>query len=440
VQQRWSHLLDEPPNSKELDELVTLLKQGFVILLNQVYLGKKFQENDPLFVEFDKGLVTLIANNLCLGAEFEQSGHPRRVNPVELEIISTFPLQQVINQVMEEGRRKRTISESEIQKLGESFAQVLFALCELGQAAGRERVSRPAKRAAAPAQEPARGSSGAGAEPRPVEQSAAAGPSSKTVTRHCQSCGKIALTKQVSFQQNIGMVILRRYRKVEGWLCAECIEKYFWEMTGKSLLFGWWGIISFFVTPFLLLGNLSDYLASGEVRKQATGLSDNPSGWKAVTILSLMTISCFIVFLFYRINNSSTTYVDTPSPRVSTPRASRVASNQSSSPTSTRQKAANTQPPRPTSTPSCSLWSEVTASDQGKTLCVYGVVSKAYWAGGDDIYYLSFSNDTNAFSFIVIRNYFIENAQGRCIMKTGEVKTYGQMPYIEIGKEFFYCD
>ena len=76
----------------------------------------------------------------------------------------------------------------------------------------------------------------------------------------CQECGVEAETKYVSFHQNIGALFVRFSESVEGRLCKRCIHKRFWGMTMTTLFAGWWGIISFIVTPFFLLNNVGRYL------------------------------------------------------------------------------------------------------------------------------------------------------------------------------------
>lgn len=76
----------------------------------------------------------------------------------------------------------------------------------------------------------------------------------------CQGCGIEAPTKYVSFHQNIGALIMRFPKSIEGRLCKSCIHKYFWSMTGTTFFLGWWGTISFIVTPFFLLNNVGRYL------------------------------------------------------------------------------------------------------------------------------------------------------------------------------------
>jgi len=79
---------------------------------------------------------------------------------------------------------------------------------------------------------------------------------------YCQTCGRVGPTQPVTFRQNIGAIIMRFYKTIEGQLCAECVRKHFWEMTGITLVGGWWGIISFFFTPFILITNVVAYVSA----------------------------------------------------------------------------------------------------------------------------------------------------------------------------------
>lgn len=76
----------------------------------------------------------------------------------------------------------------------------------------------------------------------------------------CQDCGVEAETKHVVFYQNIGALIVHFSKSVEGYFCKSCIHGHFWAMTMTTLLLGWWGMISFFLTPIFLLNNLGRYL------------------------------------------------------------------------------------------------------------------------------------------------------------------------------------
>ncbi|MBV8885264.1 MAG: hypothetical protein JO235_14890 [Chroococcidiopsidaceae cyanobacterium CP_BM_RX_35] len=76
----------------------------------------------------------------------------------------------------------------------------------------------------------------------------------------CQSCGVEAQTKYIEFYQNIGALVVRFHKAIKGNLCKSCINKYFWRFTPTTLILGWWGVISFFVTPLFIVNNIIRYL------------------------------------------------------------------------------------------------------------------------------------------------------------------------------------
>lgn len=78
----------------------------------------------------------------------------------------------------------------------------------------------------------------------------------------CQGCGSLAETKEIKFYKNIGMLVMRRHYSLEGRFCKKCINKNFWDYTLTTLFGGWWGTISFIVTPFYLLNNIGRYLTT----------------------------------------------------------------------------------------------------------------------------------------------------------------------------------
>jgi hypothetical protein len=78
----------------------------------------------------------------------------------------------------------------------------------------------------------------------------------------CQCCGVEAPTKYVEFYQNIGALLVRFHKSIKGKLCKSCINKYFWEFTMTNLTLGWWGTISFIMTPFLIINNVIRYLGA----------------------------------------------------------------------------------------------------------------------------------------------------------------------------------
>jgi hypothetical protein len=76
----------------------------------------------------------------------------------------------------------------------------------------------------------------------------------------CQDCGVETETRYASFYENVGAILVRFPKSVEGRLCKSCIHKRFWGMTTTTFFLGWWGGVSMLVTPFILLNNIGHYL------------------------------------------------------------------------------------------------------------------------------------------------------------------------------------
>lgn len=87
----------------------------------------------------------------------------------------------------------------------------------------------------------------------------------------CQYCGVEAPTKYVDFHQNIGVLFIRFGKSIDGQLCKTCIHHHFWSMTTTTILLGWWGLISFFLTPIFLVNNVVRYLFSLGMEPVAPG-------------------------------------------------------------------------------------------------------------------------------------------------------------------------
>jgi hypothetical protein len=78
----------------------------------------------------------------------------------------------------------------------------------------------------------------------------------------CQRCGIDAPTQEVALHQNIGLLAFRLSQSTEGHLCRRCIAATVRQYTLVNLTLGWWGVISFFLTPVFLFSNLAQYLAA----------------------------------------------------------------------------------------------------------------------------------------------------------------------------------
>ncbi|MCR4330214.1 MAG: zinc ribbon domain-containing protein [Candidatus Roizmanbacteria bacterium] len=79
-------------------------------------------------------------------------------------------------------------------------------------------------------------------------------------TRGCQLCGSLAPTKNVEFNQNIGMIFARRYSSVKGRFCKKCINREFKKKTLTTLFLGWWSATSLIIAPFYLISNLVRFI------------------------------------------------------------------------------------------------------------------------------------------------------------------------------------
>ncbi len=92
---------------------------------------------------------------------------------------------------------------------------------------------------------------------------------------YCQACRRRGEVRSVSLYQNIGIIIIRLHKAIHAQLCRDCISKYFWEYSLITFFGGWWGIISFILTPFLLMINLYHYFASFGMQRIDTDIDSH---------------------------------------------------------------------------------------------------------------------------------------------------------------------
>ncbi|NPV77333.1 MAG: hypothetical protein HPY59_13300 [Anaerolineae bacterium] len=86
----------------------------------------------------------------------------------------------------------------------------------------------------------------------------------------------------------------------------------------------------------------------------------------------------------------------------------------------------------------CRLWREIGVSDAGRKVCAYGVVKAAYLGG--EITYIVFTEDTNTFRLINLEGKDYSKMVGRCVFAEGEVKTFGEIAYIEVEEKLSLCE
>ena len=72
----------------------------------------------------------------------------------------------------------------------------------------------------------------------------------------CEVCLRGVPTVQVTLMQNIGMLVARQSKTLRGNICRDCGMRAFKSMTLTTMFLGWWGVISFFLTPIFIIANL----------------------------------------------------------------------------------------------------------------------------------------------------------------------------------------
>src|SRR5947208_11662795 len=79
---------------------------------------------------------------------------------------------------------------------------------------------------------------------------------------NCDYCGQRGSVHEVRYRQNTGMLIMRQSREFGGRACRRCSQSLFVRATLHTLFLGWWGTISFFLTPIFIAGNLACWIGS----------------------------------------------------------------------------------------------------------------------------------------------------------------------------------
>jgi hypothetical protein len=72
----------------------------------------------------------------------------------------------------------------------------------------------------------------------------------------CRFCGNVPAAK-ATFRAHRGMIIIMQFRHLEGPYCRDCGLATFRKMTADTLIQGWYGYLSFVITPITVLINLA---------------------------------------------------------------------------------------------------------------------------------------------------------------------------------------
>ena len=72
----------------------------------------------------------------------------------------------------------------------------------------------------------------------------------------CDSCGR-GPARRLVIRRHVGMLYLQKFVKIEPTLCRECGTRTVMRYTGRTLVQGWWGLISLVIAnPFTIVMNL----------------------------------------------------------------------------------------------------------------------------------------------------------------------------------------
>ncbi len=96
----------------------------------------------------------------------------------------------------------------------------------------------------------------------------------------CDKCGSQAPVVQIELNHNVGMLVTRETHTTEGHLCRRCLNSAMLGHTWRNLLLGWWGQISFFVTPYFLIRNTVVFIGAHiKLARGGTALPEGGGGY-----------------------------------------------------------------------------------------------------------------------------------------------------------------
>src|SRR5262245_19808463 len=93
----------------------------------------------------------------------------------------------------------------------------------------------------------------------------------------CKVCHRRIPTAFVSFTELKGMLVVREERRFFGLVCRSCVGPLYRRFTGITLLFGWFGVFSFFLTPVYALQNTFEFF---KARRTLAGSETSVLGGK----------------------------------------------------------------------------------------------------------------------------------------------------------------
>jgi hypothetical protein len=94
----------------------------------------------------------------------------------------------------------------------------------------------------------------------------------------------------VTFRRNIGALVVRFSQELRGYMCGGCIKSSFWETTLITLFLGWWGLISFIMSPIFLVTNVVNFASA----RRLVGGAQVVIGFLVVFGLPLLAIGLLV--------------------------------------------------------------------------------------------------------------------------------------------------
>ncbi len=244
---------------------------------------------------------------------------------------------------------------------------------------------------------------------------------------YCESCGIVThRLRKVSFHENRRTWFWRTTYTISGNFCKNCIDYYFWDFTGRTMLLGWWGVISFFVNIYFVLNNVFQFLLTRDLDiPDNSPAQNNPKFWMASTILGFMLIGYFILSPLLRGLSAPSFNTVTSTPKIVV-----VTSSPTKNPTKTVQPTMKTQELLAFHHDKrCVRWSIVNwnyAYDKGlytgtKPICVYGNIQKIDISTNEGMA-IQFDSDPGSIRIYDLNNNYANGmGVGNCILAYGTV-------------------
>ncbi|MBN2548452.1 MAG: J domain-containing protein [Anaerolineales bacterium] len=287
VGEKWRsnavELLQIPEISSNMEVVHKILKS----LINSAYLGIS---NDLIIShvnEVEGALIQGTIMSISLGLEKAARGLPPEYDEVKLQLLAFLPLIIMIEDIQNEAYKDNGRPFSEINQLGDQAEDAIITLAKICEQAGSIRIKFMSGAARTRPLEPP-------TERRPAE------PLHRSDQGICSICLLPRKTAQVAFVQIIGMIVVFHSSEIKGNLCARCAEERFWKYTIITLMFGWWGITSAFITPILLISNIWNYGKTFRIRDESDFLDEIARPWKAIAIVLAIIVPIVIAVSYLR--------------------------------------------------------------------------------------------------------------------------------------------